>query len=47
MIRGEEYRLADGWAGVRAIEIASALYESQTSGAPVRLSESSDAGSYP
>jgi predicted dehydrogenase len=30
--------LADGWAGLRAVEIAAAVRESSTSGAPVRLS---------
>lgn len=39
MIRGESVVLADGVAGVRAIEIAAAVYQSQASGSPVRLSE--------
>jgi predicted dehydrogenase len=38
MIRGEKHMaLADGWSGVRAIEIATAVYESTASGQAVRL----------
>lgn len=38
MIRGEAVPLADGWAGLRAIEIAHAVYQSSRTGAPVVLS---------
>jgi len=38
MIDGQKVPLADGWAGVRAVEIANAVYESTASGLPVRLS---------
>ncbi len=39
MVEGERTALADGVAGFRAVEIANAVYESSTSGAPVKLSE--------
>jgi predicted dehydrogenase len=37
-LNGEVVPLADGWAGLRAIEIAAAVRESTASGTPVRLS---------
>jgi predicted dehydrogenase len=37
MIAGKSVALADGWSGCRAVEIAAAVYESTTSGKPVRL----------
>jgi predicted dehydrogenase len=37
-IAGDTVPLADGWAGVRAVEIAQALYQSSSTGAPVTLS---------
>jgi len=42
IVRGEPasgVRLADGFAGFRAVEIANAVYESSASGQPVRLAE--------
>jgi predicted dehydrogenase len=38
MTRGERVDLADGWSGLRAVEIAHAVVESSRTGAPVRLS---------
>jgi predicted dehydrogenase len=38
MIAGKRVRLADGWAGLRAVEIAHAVYQSTAEGRPVRLS---------
>jgi predicted dehydrogenase len=38
MISGQSVPLADGWSGVRAVEIAHAVYESTASGRPVVLS---------
>jgi len=37
-LRGESVPLADGWAGLRAVEIAAAVRESTRTGAPVVLS---------
>ena len=39
MTRGETSSLADGVAGFRAVEIANAVYQSNKSGSPVRLSD--------
>ena len=39
MARGQDCALADGWSGVRAIEIAAAVNKSSAIGQPVRLSE--------
>jgi predicted dehydrogenase len=39
MIRGEKVPLADGWSGLRSIEIANAVYRSSAERAPVTLSE--------
>jgi predicted dehydrogenase len=39
MVEGERTALADGVAGFRAVEIANAVYESNSSGGPVKLSE--------
>jgi len=39
MIEGREVDLADGWSGVRAVEIAEAIYTSTRSGAVQRLSD--------
>jgi len=40
MIRGEEnLRLANAWDGERAVEVASALYEANDTGSPVKLTE--------
>jgi predicted dehydrogenase len=41
LIRGESGAIADGWSGLRAVEIAHAVYESSTTGAPVTLSQAS------
>jgi predicted dehydrogenase len=38
MIRGEPVPLADGWSGVRAVEIAQAVYQSSTTGSLITLS---------
>ena len=38
MVQGERVPLADGWSGVRAVEIAHAVYQSSATGAPVTLS---------
>jgi predicted dehydrogenase len=38
MINGERVALADGWSGVRAVEIAHAVYQSTATGLPVTLS---------
>jgi hypothetical protein len=38
MIAGKTVPLADGWSGLRAIEIAHAVYRSTVTGAPVTLS---------
>ena len=38
MTRGDRVPLADGWAGVRAVEIAQAVYQSSATGATVTLS---------
>ena len=40
MIDGATVPLADGLAGLRAVEIANAVYESNASGRPVLLSSS-------
>jgi predicted dehydrogenase len=37
-LRGEPVPLADGWAGLRAVEIAAAVHESTRTGSPVALS---------
>ena len=37
MIRGERVPLADGWSGVRAVEVAHAVYHSSRTGEPVTL----------
>ncbi len=37
-LEGQPVPLADGWAGLRAIEIAHAVYQSSATGAPVTLS---------
>jgi predicted dehydrogenase len=37
MIDGQRVPLADGWSGVRSVEIAQAVYESNRTGAPVTL----------
>lgn len=37
-LRGETVPLADGWSGLRAVEIAAAVRESSVRGAPVTLS---------
>ncbi len=39
MTRGEKVDLADGWSGLRAVEIAHAVALSTRTGAPVRLSQ--------
>jgi len=39
MVAGKPVALADGWSGVRAVEIAHAVYQSTTTGRAVRLSE--------
>jgi predicted dehydrogenase len=38
IINGERVPLADGWAGLRAIEIAHAVYQSSVTGAAIALS---------
>jgi predicted dehydrogenase len=38
MLAGQRVPLADGWSGVRAVEIADAVYRSTTTGDVVRLS---------
>jgi predicted dehydrogenase len=38
MIQGIPVPLADGWSGVRAVEIAHAAYRSSATGAPITLS---------
>jgi len=38
MVRGEQVPLADGWSGLRAVEIAHAVYQSSATGSPVTLS---------
>jgi predicted dehydrogenase len=38
MARGEQVPLADGWSGLRAVEIAQAVYQSSATGQPVTLS---------
>ncbi len=40
-LHGEATTLADGWAGLRAVEIANAVYESTASGQPVTLGPAS------
>jgi predicted dehydrogenase len=37
MLAGQRVPLADGWSGVRAVEIADAVYRSTTTGDVVRL----------
>jgi predicted dehydrogenase len=37
-LRGERVPLADGWSGLRAVEIAAAVRDSTASGAPITLS---------
>jgi len=37
MIDGQRVPLADGWSGLRSVEIAQAVYESNRTGAPVTL----------
>jgi predicted dehydrogenase len=39
MVGGRPVRLADGWAGLRAVEIAQAVYQSTLEGRPIRLSK--------
>jgi len=39
MIERREVDLADGWSGVRAVEIAEAIHTSTRSGAVQRLSD--------
>jgi predicted dehydrogenase len=38
MVGGDAVTLADGWSGLRAVEIAHAVYRSSATGAPVTLS---------
>jgi predicted dehydrogenase len=38
MVRGDRVPLADGWSGLRAVEIAHAVYQSSATGSPVTLS---------
>jgi predicted dehydrogenase len=38
MVQGTPVPLADGWSGVRAVEIAHAAYRSSSTGAPITLS---------
>ncbi len=45
MIAGECVALADGWSGLRAVEIANALYESSRTDQPLVLGSRSDAES--
>jgi predicted dehydrogenase len=40
MVKGESVPMADGWSGLRAVEIANAVYQSTSTGLPVKLSES-------
>jgi predicted dehydrogenase len=37
MVAGDKTALADGWSGVRAVEIAEAVYRSTSTGSPVTL----------
>ena len=37
LARGERRAIADGWAGLRAVEIAHAVYQSSASRSAVRL----------
>jgi predicted dehydrogenase len=39
MVKGDPVPLADAWSGVRSVEIASAVYQSTSTGLPVKLSE--------